>query len=88
MCTLSNGGGVLWMRKTRNITPHTGKEGPSSGDMEMQLQSLYQERERLFEALGTADAGVIIDMIKSLEAQLCELYAERAHTGEVETQAT
>ncbi len=44
----------------------------------MQLHTLYADRQRLFRALGTADAGQIISMVRSLEAQLADLYAERA----------
>ena len=43
-----------------------------------QLHALYADRQRLFRALGTADAGQIIAMVRSLEAQLADLYAARA----------
>jgi len=48
------------------------------GDMEAQLCALYRERERLFQALGTADADQIMELISSLEEQLVSLYRERA----------
>jgi hypothetical protein len=48
------------------------------GDMESQLRSLYAERERLHQALGTADADKIIAMVRSLEEQLLDLYREKA----------
>ena len=48
------------------------------GDMESQLRSLYAERERLHQALGTADAEQIIAMVRSLEEQLLDLYREKA----------
>ncbi|MBT8492763.1 MAG: hypothetical protein KJO07_06855 [Deltaproteobacteria bacterium] len=48
------------------------------GDMESQLRSLYEERERLHQALGTADADKIIELVRSLEEQLLDLYREKA----------
>jgi len=48
------------------------------GDMESQLRSLYAERERLHQALGTADAELIIELVRSLEEQLLDLYREKA----------
>lgn len=44
---------------------------------QQQLASLYEERARLLEAIGTADADEIIAMIRSLESQLQALYEER-----------
>lgn len=49
----------------------------SAGDMEAQLVELYEEKRRLFKALGTADPEAIIAMVRSLEAQLLDLYADR-----------
>lgn len=48
------------------------------GDMESQLNALYSEREKLHQALGTADADKIIELVRSLEEQLVDLYRERA----------
>ena len=45
--------------------------------MDAQLRSLYAERERLFQALGTADAEEIIALVASLEEQLVSIYGER-----------
>ncbi len=45
--------------------------------MEAQLVELYEEKRRLFKALGTADSDAIIAMVRSLEAQLLDLYADR-----------
>lgn len=45
--------------------------------MEAQLRSLYADRERLHRALGTADPDAIIAMVRSLEAQLLDLYTDR-----------
>ena len=60
---------------------HNSLEGPGEiGGMEMQLASLYSEREMLQEALGTADAADIIAMVQSLEAQCCDLYQEKEDT--------
>ncbi|MEL6341168.1 MAG: hypothetical protein AAFP04_12810 [Myxococcota bacterium] len=53
---------------------------PGHGDMEAQLVSLYEEKRRLFRALGTADPDAIIAMVRSLEAQLLDLYADRDRT--------
>lgn len=50
-------------------------DGNPAGDMESQLIELYEEKRRLFKALGTADADAIIAMVRSLEAQLLDLYA-------------
>jgi hypothetical protein len=50
---------------------------PEAGGMEAQLASLYAEREQLQDALGTADAGEIIAMVQSLEAQCNDLYLEK-----------
>ncbi|MEM6730551.1 MAG: hypothetical protein AAF658_03295 [Myxococcota bacterium] len=55
--------------------PRIDAEG--GGDMESQLISLYEEKRRLFKALGTADPDAIIAMVRSLEAQLLDLYADR-----------
>lgn len=52
--------------------------GTTLASMEAQLRSLYAEREKLFTALGTADADTLIALVRSLEAQLVELYADRA----------
>ncbi|MEO1483981.1 MAG: hypothetical protein AAFU77_17860 [Myxococcota bacterium] len=46
-----------------------------AGDLESQLIELYEEKRRLFKALGTADADAIIAMVRSLEAQLLDLYS-------------
>lgn len=51
-----------------------------SGDMEAQLIQLYEEKHRLFRALGTADPDAIIAMVRSLEAQLIDIYSERDDT--------
>lgn len=48
----------------------------SAGNMQSQLVALYEEKRRLFEELGIADADEIISMIRSLEAQLVDLYAK------------
>ncbi len=52
------------------------------GDMEAQLLSLYAERERLAQALGTADADQIIAMVRSLEEQLFDLYSAKIAPSE------
>lgn len=57
--------------------PEDGDEVVVAGDMQAQLVALYREQERLHEAVGTADSSELIAMIKSLEAQLRDLYAER-----------
>lgn len=43
----------------------------------MQLLSLYGDRELLHRELGTADADEIVAMVRSLEAQLVELYRDK-----------
>ena len=52
-------------------------EAATDGGLEAQLHALYAERERLFRALGTADADAILAMIASLASQLRDVYAER-----------
>ncbi len=42
-----------------------------------QVEDLYAERQRLHDALGTANSAEIIAMIRSLEAQLLSLYEQR-----------
>lgn len=51
--------------------------GAPAGDMEAQLRSLYEDREILERELSVSDPHVIIAMIRSMEAQLIELYAEK-----------
>lgn len=46
--------------------------------LKQQIESLYAERQRLYDRLGTADADEILRMIDSLKAQLEALYSERA----------
>jgi hypothetical protein len=50
---------------------------PPEIDMATQLESLYAERERLFRELGTADADEVISLVRGLELQLADVYAER-----------
>ena len=47
-------------------------------ELELQLASLYAERQLLFGEFGTADSRTLIALVRSLEAQLASLYAERA----------
>ncbi len=54
------------------------KPQPLQGDMETQLHTLYEERQQLAQVLGTADAKQIIALVASLEAQLVDLYRQRA----------
>ena len=49
----------------------------SAADMEAQLVSLYQEKRLLEQELGASDAAVIVRMVRSMEAQLDALYAEK-----------
>ncbi|MEM1164829.1 MAG: hypothetical protein AAGI30_00900 [Planctomycetota bacterium] len=39
-----------------------------------QLESIYAEREQLASQIGVCDADGILNMVRSLEAQLCDLY--------------
>jgi len=43
-----------------------------------QLGSLYREREELHREIGVSDASEIVNMVKSLEAQLCSIYEAQA----------
>ncbi|MEM0982455.1 MAG: hypothetical protein AAGI17_00740 [Planctomycetota bacterium] len=47
--------------------------------MEQQLRSIYEEREFLDQQIGTSTADGIIDMIRSLEAQLADMYNKHGH---------
>ena len=42
-----------------------------------QLESLYKERALLQSELNTSDADEIVRMVRSMEAQLSELYAQQ-----------
>ncbi len=42
--------------------------------MEQQLSALYQERERIAEHFGVCDADAVIEMVQSLERQVCDFY--------------
>ena len=46
--------------------------------LKQQLEALYEERRRLHETVGTADADQLLAMIESLKQQLESLYDERA----------
>ena len=49
---------------------------PSQIDnMRRQLDALVAERNRLFEEIGVSDAESLIAMVRSLEAQLSDLYS-------------
>ncbi len=54
------------------------------GDTYDQLEQLYDQRERLMDALGVADPDDLIDMVNALASQLDALYAERAEAGRAE----
>ena len=41
----------------------------------IQLESLYEERAYLSEEIGISDARDVVAMVRSLEAQLNDLYA-------------
>ncbi len=41
----------------------------------IQLESLYEERAYLTEEIGISDARDVVAMVRSLEAQLNDLYA-------------
>lgn len=45
--------------------------------MESQLTTLYDEKEKLIEGLGTGDADNIINMVRSMEEQLKSFYQEK-----------
>ena len=42
----------------------------------LQLESLYEERAFLAQEIGVSDARDIVAMVRSLEAQLNDLYAQ------------
>jgi len=45
--------------------------------MEAQLVSLYEEKAQLERALGVSDPERVISLVRSMEAQLNALYAEK-----------
>jgi len=47
--------------------------------MEIQLRSLYEEREKLNDTIGCAGAEEVIGMVRNLEAQLVDLYQRHGH---------
>ena len=47
------------------------------GSLVAQLNALYEERAFLHNALGTSDAASIVAMVRSLEAQLMDVYSAR-----------
>jgi len=53
----------------------------SLDSVEAQLVSLYGEREHLVRELGVSDAGAIVAMVRSLEAQLQDFYGAREAAG-------
>lgn len=55
-------------------------------NLEMQLVSLYAEKEYLERELGTSDPVIIVHMIKSMEKQLVELYGERKESVVIDSQ--
>lgn len=46
-------------------------------DLEAQLDALYDDRLRLHQALGVSSADEIIALVRSMQEQLDDLYAER-----------
>ena len=46
----------------------------TNGTMEDQLEALYAERDWLQQEIGASDAESIVDMVRSLESQLNDLY--------------
>lgn len=50
-----------------------------TAQMEAQLSALYAEREALHEALGVSTAADVIQLVRSLETQLNDLYKEKEH---------
>ena len=61
------------------------RSGPAANDLQptidgslvAQLNALYEERAFLHNALGTSDAASIVAMVRSLEAQLMDVYSAR-----------
>ena len=45
-------------------------------NLTLQLESLYEERAFLAQEIGISDARDIVAMVRSLEAQLNDLYAQ------------
>lgn len=54
-------------------------EDQTSSSTVQQLESLYEEKDRLREELGVATADEIIDMVRSLQDQVEALYEEKHH---------
>jgi hypothetical protein len=47
--------------------------------LSLQLESLYEERAFLAAEIGISDARDIVAMVRSLEAQLNDMYGQLAH---------
>lgn len=53
--------------------------------MEMQLNDLYEQNERLSRELGTSDVEQLISMVHNLETQLNDLYEQKKEQGTSKT---
>lgn len=51
------------------------------GGILQQLENLYREREILDRELGVSDALSVVALVRSMESQLCDLYATLASTN-------
>lgn len=54
-------------------------QSPTADGMQVQLETIYAEREQLAAELGTSDTDELIGMFRNLEAQLCDLYKSYGH---------
>lgn len=60
----------------------------TSGTIEEQLEAIYAEREWLSNELGVADAEDVVNMVRNLEMQLCDLYRIHGPIAPMSNQAT
>lgn len=58
-------------------TTHAAPSEAMTDQMEAQLSALYAERETLHNALGVSNADDVVRLVRSLEAQLNDLYNEK-----------
>ncbi|MEE2835108.1 MAG: hypothetical protein VYB65_03705 [Myxococcota bacterium] len=64
------------MRRTGSLEAGDQLMDAMTRSLTLQLESLYEERAFLAQEIGVSDARDIVAMVRSLEAQLNDLYAQ------------
>ena len=68
--------GLRLVRRTGNLEAGDQLMDAMTRSLTLQLESLYEERAFLAQEIGVSDARDIVAMVRSLEAQLNDLYAQ------------